>query len=199
MASNAEAISRLLANSTLLRGERELLRKQDQLPAEPPKLSSQPAAPPISHDARAIASVLLILLDERLASDAEAAGRSETQAGPSRVAANDSGTAPKGIAAMYVEDGLKTSGETTRPDVVFDAEPSRPREFTAGNPSELQSFIQRLAAIAIGRSDEYQKGWAGSRKGGQSAPISTMSGIKIAAVTIAILCVAVLIAGSIPN
>jgi hypothetical protein len=36
-------------------------------------------------------------------------------------------------------------------------------------------------------------------KGGQSAPYSGMSGLIIAAVTIAILCIAALIAGGIPN
>jgi hypothetical protein len=201
VANNAEAIGRLLANSTLLRGERELLRKQDEPPAESPKPTSQPAAPPITHDAKAVAAVLLTLLDERLASDAEAAGRSSAPAESRRTAAANAGNASKAIAAKYADDGLNAGGDTTRFDPAFAAEQSRPREMSAGNALELQSFIQRLAAIAAGRPDaRRQMGRAGSGlEHGQSALFGGISGISIAVVAIALLCLAALIAGSLAS
>ena len=44
MASNADTVGRLLATSTLMKGERELLRKQDE-PA-PEAIWDRPVAPP---------------------------------------------------------------------------------------------------------------------------------------------------------
>ena len=200
MANNAEVIGRLLANSTLWRGERELLRKQDPPPAETPQPASQPAAPAITHDAKATAAVLLTLLDERLASNAAAADSSKALSGSRPAPAADSSNAPKGIAAMYAEDGLIAGGDATKFDAAFAAEQSRTREFLVGNPVELQSFIQRLAAIAAGQSDgRRQRGWAGGGKGDQSAPFGGISGIQIAAAAITIMGLAALIASGIPS
>jgi hypothetical protein len=201
VANNAEAIGRLLANSTLLRGERELLRRQDQPPGETPKPALQSSAPPITNDAKAVAAVLLTLLDERLASEAAAAGRSEAPAESRRTIAADAGNAPKAIAAKYADDSLNAGGDTMRFDPAFSPEQSRLREMPAGNATELQSFIQRLAAIAAGRSEmRRQSGFAGiGGERGASAHAGGITVIRIAAVVIAVLCVGVLIAGALSN
>ena len=48
MASNADTVGRLLATSTLMKGERELLRKQDEPAPEAAKPGPQQTPTPIS-------------------------------------------------------------------------------------------------------------------------------------------------------
>jgi hypothetical protein len=73
MVSSTESIGRLITNEVLLQAERQLLRNQGQSKEEPQEQPSQPASAPISHNDKAVASVLLTLLDEQL--DAAAATR----------------------------------------------------------------------------------------------------------------------------
>jgi hypothetical protein len=152
--NNAETVGRLLATSTLMKGERELLRKQEEPTPETAKPGLRPAPAPISHDSKMTAAVLLKLLDDRLqASEAEAANQDKAASGAHRIAADEATASSKRVSAKYAEDGLIAGSDIGRPEIAIPIE-----QFRAGNamPSaspELQSFLQRLSAFAAGRPD----------------------------------------------
>lgn len=154
VASNTETVGRLLATSTLMKGERELLRKQDEPAPEAAKPALQHAPAPISHDSKTTAAVLLKLLDDRLqASEAEAASPEKTTSGPRRVAGDDATESSKRVSARYAEDGLTSASDTGRPETAILIEQFRARDAVPSTSPELQTFIQRLAAFAAGRPD----------------------------------------------
>jgi hypothetical protein len=105
MASTTESLGRLIAEEVLLQSERQLLRNRDQ-PAQQPRNSPARAAPasaPISHNDKAVASVLLTLLDEQLdAMD----NRMETSVDPdaARAGGGKAGPAQNHIVAQYAEE-----------------------------------------------------------------------------------------------
>jgi hypothetical protein len=95
VANSADGVGQLIANSALMKGERELLRKRDEPPTETsaPR-AARPAAEPITNDSKVVSAVLLTLLDERL--QAEAA----LIAGPkSAISDNGEGDVSKRVAA----------------------------------------------------------------------------------------------------
>ena len=145
MSDSAEAIGRLLADSSLLRGERDLLRKQDEPVADATKAAA-PAAAALTHDARATAAVLLTLLDERLALEAERQS-GEAPASAGRRSIGEAGSAPQAIAAKYADD-LNLRSDPRRLDPLPSAQQLSFGNLTAASSPELQSFMQRLAVVA---------------------------------------------------
>lgn len=145
MGDSAEAIGRLLADSSLLRGERNLLRKQDEPVADAPKAAA-PAAAALMHDAKATAAVLLTLLDERLAIETEREGGDALVLGGARRGAEASGTPPS-LAAKYADD-LNSPSDSARFDPVPAGQQLSFANLIATSSPELQSFMQRLAVVA---------------------------------------------------
>ena len=154
MASNADTVGRLLATSTLMKGERELLRKQDEPAPEAAKPGPQQTPTPISHDSKATAAVLLKLLDDRLqASEAEAASPEKAAFGTRRAAVDDATESSKRLSARYVEDGLTAGSDAGQFESAIPIAPFRARDAMPAAAPELQNFLQRLAAFAAGRPD----------------------------------------------
>ena len=154
MANNADTVGRLLATSTLMKGERELLRKQDEPAQEPGKPATQSLPAPISHDSKATAAVLLKLLDDRLqASEAEAASPEKTALGTRRPTGDDATECSKRLSARYVEDGLTSGSDTGRSESAIPIAQFRTRDAMPTASPDLQTFLQRLAAFAAGRPD----------------------------------------------
>lgn len=147
MATNAEAVGQLLANSALMKGERELLRKQEEPPAEA-KSAAQQKAEPIVNNNKTVATVLLTLLDEQLHAT-EAALASQ----PKNANSTDGDVnAPKRVAARYAADGLIPGDDSVLPEPAIASDQVRMREMPSIVSADLQTFVQRFAAFAAGRS-----------------------------------------------
>ncbi len=199
MAGNAEAVGRLLADSALMRGERELLRKKDDAQPEPAKSGAQPAAPALVNDAKAVAAVLLTLLDERLqASDAEALSSAKASSGSRRPVSDDAANAPQRVGARYAEDGLISNVDTPSLEAAMLAGQVGFQHAAPGVAPELQSFLQRLAAFA-GIRPEPPSVTRGSADGRGRRRTPSASGdmplVGVAIVAVVLLWLAVLIAG----
>lgn len=99
MVGSTEAIGRLIANEVLMLGDRELFQKRDQSGQPAEEQSSQTNAAPISHNDRAMASVLMALIDEQI--DASVAAPKGLMSDPAAAPARAEGSAS--IAARYAD------------------------------------------------------------------------------------------------
>jgi hypothetical protein len=166
--NNPEIVSRLLANTALLKGERELLRQPEKPPApnEESKSAAQPNAGPIENDSRTVSNVLLTLLDERL----QAAGPASAQARLAGTPAGD-GDVQRRVAAQYAADGLIARDDVPPPPAPVAPDPTRMPNMTPAASADLQTFMQRFAALALGRPvdvDPEEK--RAKRASGQGSP-----------------------------
>lgn len=146
MANSADGVGKLIANSALMKGERELLRKRDEPPTETSApTAGRPAAEPITNDSKVVSAVLLTLLDERLQADAALI------AGPKpAMSDNSDADVSKRVAAKYAADGLIPGDDLIAPQPP--AQPDAARA-SAGPPlisPDLQTFMQRFAAAVAG-------------------------------------------------
>jgi hypothetical protein len=152
MANSAEAVGQLLAQSMLMKGERQLLGKKDEAPAQAATPTAQQTAEPIAHDSKAVAAVLLTLLDERLqASDAELAARLNSPDGKNLADGSDA-DASRRVAAKYMQDGLSAGDDSLRPDMTIPPIQVQVLERPPIVSPDLQTFMQRFVAFAAGRS-----------------------------------------------
>jgi hypothetical protein len=150
LADNADSIGRVLATSTLMNGDRELLQKQPKAAPEATSSSTpQCAAPPISHDSKATAAVLLKLLDDRiLASETSPEASQRTGLPAIRAIADDAAETSKRVSARYTEEALTSGSDPGRPEAAILIGQAAKADSTPTAAPELQSFIQRLAAFA---------------------------------------------------
>lgn len=195
MVNNAEAIGRLIANDTLLQGERQLLRRQDQPSQEPGNEPAQSAAPPITHNDKAIASVLLTLLDEQLdASAAEAASRP----GVSTSTFSRSPEAPPSnrVAAQYAEEDLVFRANSPAQEIPIPLGPSSQQIAQAVSSPELQAFMQRFLMSAAARiqADGAEGLPSGSRKRNVGTLADAVSTTRIAGAILAVAVLSIIIA-----
>jgi hypothetical protein len=200
VANRAEAVGRLLATSGLMKGDRELMRRQSDLPAqETAESAPQPSSPPLAHDSKAVAAVLLNLLNERLqASDIEAMNRQDAQDG--KAASDDATSPPKHIAARYAEDGLTSNGDPARPEMTNPLGQGPLRDAAPRTAPELQSFIQRLMVLATDRSDSRAAtGADGRRDRANSSTSDSLAIVRIVIAALAVLGLAALISGWLPG
>lgn len=161
MATNPEAVGRLLANSALMNGERELLRHRDGPPAETSQSVSHQQAPPIATDNKAVTTVLLTLLDEQLhAMETAAAGQASAQK-----SADSAVTASKLATARYATDGFVGGDDPGLPQPMIGADQMRMQATPAVVSADLQTFVQRFAAFAAGRSRAAHDNTGASRSG----------------------------------
>lgn len=190
MATNAEAVGQLLANSALMKGERELLRKQEEPPAEA-KSAAQQKAEPIVNNNKTVATVLLTLLDEQLHAT-EAALASQ----PKNANSTDGDVnAPKRVAAKYAADGLIPGDDSVLPEPAIASDQVRMREMPFIVSADLQTFVQRFAAFAAGRSVAANETTRDARSSIESAPtlFSRASALRLAGVIAALLWLVALI------
>jgi hypothetical protein len=151
MASTTETIGRLIASEVLLRGERQLLRNND--PSHEQLSDDQPAqlsAAPISHNDKAVASVLLTLLDERL--DASAKG---AQGGlqDSVLQGDDPAARPNRIAAQYAEDDAVFRTDVSPQQSTVQVGPSaNAQALLAATSPELRMAMQSVFMSAAARA-----------------------------------------------
>jgi hypothetical protein len=104
MASSADAIGRLIADQVLMASDRQLLQKRDQPGQQPKDQAAQATPAPISHNDKAMAAVLMTLLDEQLdASMADPKGLAGDPAA-AQLRSAETGAAPNRIAAQYAEE-----------------------------------------------------------------------------------------------
>lgn len=196
MVNNAEAIGRLIANDTLLRGERQLLRRQDRPSQEPGNEPAQSGAAPITHNDKAIESVLLTLLDEQLdASAAEAASRP----GVSTSTFSRSSEAPPSnrVAAQYAEEDLVFRANSPAQEIPIPLGPSSQQIAQAVSSSpELQAFMQRFLMSAAARiqADGVEGLPSGSRKRNVGTLADSVSTTRIAGAILAVAVLSILIA-----
>lgn len=184
---NARTISGLIVNEALLAGERQLLGNRN--PSSKQEMGGEaapPAAPPISHNDKAMAPVLLTLLDEQLngtiADETRRIGARE----------GDVSSSPNRIAARYVEDEQVFRAD---PPVAGTAIPlglNHPPIAPTVPPPELQFFLQRFL---IGKTRSIQgedRGFRGGEPGPKAAVDPSM--VKVAGATVGIATVLIIIA-----
>ncbi|MGO4684448.1 hypothetical protein [Hyphomicrobium sp. 2TAF46] len=187
MVNNAETIGALIVNETLLRGERQLLSNRN--PSSSQDMggeASPPAAPPISHNDKAMAPVLLTLLDEQLngkiADETRRIGAHEGEVASS----------PNRIAARYVDDEQVFRAD---PPVAGTAIPlglNHPHIAQTAPSPDLQFFLQRFL---IGKTRSIQADERGFR-GGENGPKASAdpSMVKVASAAVGIATVLIVIA-----
>jgi len=153
MANTPEAVGRLLANSALMNGERELLRRRDGPAAETSPTVAQPKAPPIDTENKAVTAVLLTLLDEQLhAAESAAAPQSKPQS-----PADGDTSASKLAATRYATDGFVRSDDAGLPEPTASTDQVRMQAMPYVVSADLQAFVQRQAASAAERSRAAQE------------------------------------------
>jgi hypothetical protein len=193
VANSAEGVGQLLASSALMKGERELLRKRDEPPAEKSTPgAARAAAEPIANDSKIVSAVLLTLLDERLQADAALMANLKPA-----TSGNSEADASKRVAAKYAADGL-ISGD----DLIAPQQPIQPDLARAGNvppiaSPDLQTFMQRFVAAVSGRPANTSASDVGGRRGSRgNAPGSfgTASVLRIAGIATGLIWVIVLVA-----
>jgi hypothetical protein len=197
MVSNAEAVGRLIANDTLLRGERQLLQKQDQPSQEPADEPAQRTAPPISYNDKAMSSVLLTLLDEQLDASIAANGNqaAHPEAGPSHSAEAASSNR---IVAQYAEDDLTFRPDLSTPAMATPLSPSSQQIAQAASSPELQTFMQRFLISAAGRlqTDDAEGLPAGGLRRNVGAFMDSVSTTQVAGAALAVALLSIIIAAS---
>jgi hypothetical protein len=189
--NSAEGVGQLLANSALMKGERELLRRRDDPPAEESTPGTARAtAEPIANDSKIVSAVLLTLLDERLqADDALSANLKSPKADTGETDAS------KRVAARYAADGL-IPGD----DLIASQQPVQPDLARAGPvpplaSPDLQTFMQRFVAAVSGRPVISAGEAVATRDARRNAPVSfgTVSILRNAGVAAGLIWLVVLI------
>jgi hypothetical protein len=162
VANSADGVGQLIANSALMKGERELLRKRDEPPTETsaPR-AARPAAEPITNDSKVVSAVLLTLLDERLQADAALI------AGPkSAISDNGEGDVSKRVAAKYAADGLIPGDDLIAPQTPAQPDVTRASAAPPLISPDLQTFMQRfVAAVAGGPASTSPARGVGTKRG----------------------------------
>lgn len=191
MANSAEGVGQLLANSALMKGERELLRKRDEPPPETSTPSAaRPAAEPIANDSKAVSAVLLALLDERLQADAALAAPSKSANG------NSEADASKRVAAKYAADGLIPGDDLIIPQPSVQPDVTRSGVAPPLVSPDLQTFMQRFVAVVAGRPVSLSRDEIGASRGARgNTPVSfgTTSVLRVAGIAAGLVWLLILV------
>jgi len=184
---NARTMSGLIVNEALLAGERQLLGNRN--PSSKQEMGGEAApqaAPPISHNDKAMAPVLLTLLDEQLngtiADETRRIGAREGEVSSS----------PNRIAARYVEDEQVFRADLPVAGTAIPLGLNHPPTAPTVPPPELQFFLQRFL---IGKTRSVQADERGFR-GGEPGPKASVdpSMAKVAGAAVGIATVLIIIA-----
>lgn len=189
MATNTDTIARLIATDTLMRGDRQLLRNQNPSPQEPGHDGTRTVAPPISHNDKTMAPVLLTLLDEQLgASVAADANRAVARA-------QDAPSTPNRIAARYAEvesvfwADLPANGTALPPGQNY------PQIAQTVSSLDLQTFMQRFLMGKVGSLHVDGRSAANAERGSKSDDASQLSlaTVKFSAIAVVVVMAAIVI------
>jgi len=193
MTTGPEVIGKLLYNSALLQGERNLMVKRDAPPMQ--QATPTAAAPPLAHDGKATAAVLMSLLQDQLeASDAKIANVAGS--GEKQIAALAGNADPsRRVTQRYAENGFVMADDGVRHEMLGLAEQARLPGVSPPVSGDLASFIQRSAAMAAGQPVRPDAAVSAHRGGGVLAYLSGISTLRIAGVAVGTLWFGFLIAG----
>ncbi|MBS0235455.1 MAG: hypothetical protein JSR99_18450 [Proteobacteria bacterium] len=152
MASSTESIGRLIADEVFLLSDRQLLQKRQQSPQQPDDQPAQAPSAPISHNDKAMASVLMTLIDEQI--DASAVGPGGTAGDPAAAQSRsvDGSGVPNRIAAQYAEDAaVYRSDSAPQPIVPNPLGRADPQVLLAASSPELRMAMQATLMSAAAR------------------------------------------------
>jgi hypothetical protein len=199
MASTTESLGRLIAEEVLLQSERQLLRNRDQpgQQTRDPPASAAPVSAPISHNDKAVASVLLRLLDEQLdALD----NRIETSGDPAAARAGEGKARPaqNHIVAQYAEEDA-----IFRPDPPTLATAPLPnladqRILLAASSPEVRMAMQSafLSATVRAQSENRANESPGARRGQIGNALDSSSLMRVGAGIFAVTALAIFVMAS---
>lgn len=164
MVSSTDSIGRLITEEVLLLSDRELLQKRDQSWKQPDDPPAQANAAPISHNDKAMASVLMTLIDEQI--DAAAIDPKMLSSDASTIAprSSETGGAASRIAAHYAEDAIVYRSDVPSQPIANPLPQVDPQVFLAASSPELRMAMQAAlmsAAARVGAMD-HEAGRRGS-------------------------------------
>lgn len=195
MVSSTENIGRLVANEVLLQAERQLLQNRDKSGQQP--TDKQPIATPvpISHNEKAVSSVLLTLLDEQLdARLATSADGFRTQA-PTQQPAGDTAAGAR-VAAQYAEADVVFRPDVPTEQRLLPTDAINQQVLLAAASPELRMAMQSAFFSAAVRAQTETEETT-RRKGRRSRPETGTNGtvlIRIGLAGVAGLALAILLA-----
>jgi len=153
MVSSAESIGRLITEEVLLQSERQLLRNRDQSGQEPQEQTTQPPPAPLSHNDKAVASVLLTLLDEQLDAAAASLKESAENFAPAQASAAEVAPAATRIVGQYAEAESAFRPDLPAQQAPFQTDIANQQAMLAASP-ELRMAMQTAFLSAAVRAKE---------------------------------------------
>jgi hypothetical protein len=194
MASSTESIGRLIADEVLLLSDRQLLQKREQPSQQPQDQPAQAASAPISHNDKAMASVLMTLIDEQIeASAIDPNGFPGNAAAQARGA--EGGIAANRIAAQYAEDAVVYRSDSPPQPIVNPLGLANQQVLLAASSPELRMAMQTALMSAAARVQDIEPEASGeaARRRKIGAGSGSVSMLRIGAgVLVAILAVIIL-------
>ncbi len=197
MVGSTEAIGRLIANEVLMLSDRQLFQKRDQ-PGQPREEQfTQTNAAPISHNDRAMASVLMALIDEQI--DASVAVPKGLMNDPAAAQARAEGSAS--IAARYADTEAAYQADPPPQPLANALQQADLNALRAASSPELRMAMQAAMTSAYARM-EIESAAAGGEEnrfrtlGPFAAPTSIVRiGASIAAAIVVVVLLAAYFAG----
>ncbi|WP_045834891.1 hypothetical protein [Hyphomicrobium sp. 99] len=192
MVNNAKTIGGLIVNEALLRGEQELLSNRNPSQQNMGGNDAAPqTAPPISHNDKAMAPVLLTLLDEQLnGTIVDEASRMGAREG-------EVSSSPNRVAARYAEDDQMFRADLPAGGTAIPHGQIYPHIAQTVPSLDLQFFMQRFL---VGKTKNIQADVRGGPHSGERGPkaaadpISGASMMKIAGIVVGVTLVLIVLA-----
>ncbi len=174
MASTTESIGRLITGEVLLYGERQLLRNQDQPEQQPRDPPPPPVSAPLSHNDKAVASVLLTLLDEQLDISADRIADSGG-AVAGRSSSTEANSVQNRVAAQYAEADAVFRPDLPAQQNTGPLNPSNQQNLFATTSAELRMAMQSafIPAAGLVQSKDKIKGAGRSRQNKNPIAVDT--------------------------
>jgi hypothetical protein len=171
MVSSTEGIGRLITNEVLLQTERQLLRNQDEPGQQQQEEPAQPPPPPISYNDKAVASVLMTLLEEQLDAAMVNLRGPPGDVGPTRPASADATPAATRIAAHYAEADAVFRPDLPAQQIAAQSDAANQQALLAAASPELRMAMQSaFLSAAVRAKADFETAPDGTVRGRRSAP-----------------------------
>jgi hypothetical protein len=151
MVSTTESVGRLIAEEVLLQSDRKLVLNRDQPDQRQKEQPAPPAPTPISHNDKAVASVLLTLLDEQIEASADKATDSLFNSSIPHSSGDEAALAANRVAAHYVETDAMLRADPPKPQPDLPANTNTPQFLLAAASPELRMAMQSTLLTAAVR------------------------------------------------
>jgi hypothetical protein len=149
MVNTTDGIGRLIAEEVLLQTERQLLRNRDQPPdGRKEQPAQQPTSPPLSHNDKAVSSVLLTILDEQLEASALASNRQSGQSAAD-IGNRETVPSPSRIGAQYAEAETAFRPDKSAAEIPIPPLQTNPQAMAAS--PELRMMMESAFVTAAAR------------------------------------------------